>query len=321
MGITELLLVVAVGGGILAVLFATFRGAAADARADEARDAQAPARATTSERLELEERSTAVVRALDEIDADRDAGNLSEADYQALRRRYEREAAAVLLRLGTAATSSPGAAQGSVTSDPDARRLSSVVGWTAGVISFAAVAVLVMSTALRPRVGDDTITGGLPGRDAAPPATGEPFGAIDTERLAELERTVAADSTAVDALVELGRMYLSSQRLNEVTRVSLKALELDPDNPGALTNLGMVLVAIDHVKDGLASFDRALSADPEFADALLFKGMVLFQRQDFQTAVDAWERYLEVAPPGARTDRIEAMLEVARTAVAEGTTS
>ena len=65
MGLTELLLVLAVGGGIVAVLFATFKGAAADAGSGEA--AEMLAAGAAEEYAEFEERRRAVVSALEDI--------------------------------------------------------------------------------------------------------------------------------------------------------------------------------------------------------------------------------------------------------------
>ena len=101
MGLTELLLVLAVGGGIVAVLFATFKGAAADAGSGEA--AETLAAAVPEESAEFEGRRRAVVGALEEIELDREAGNLSETDYERMRRRYEREAASILQERSAAA--------------------------------------------------------------------------------------------------------------------------------------------------------------------------------------------------------------------------
>ncbi len=76
--------------------------------------------------------------------------------------------------------------------------------------------------------------------------------------------------------------------------------------------MGMLLVSVEHMDEGLAAFDRALEADPDFAEALLFKGMMAFRNQDFTAATEAWERYLNVAPADADVARIQAMLEMAR---------
>ena len=137
---------------------------------------------------------------------------------------------------------------------------------------------------------------------------------VDMERLAVLERMVAEDSSNVESLVELSDLYLATQQYDEVARLSMKALAMDSTNPGAFTNLGMMLAASGHGEDGIEAFDRALETDPDFARALLFKGIITFQNRDFQAAVDAWEHYLRVAPPEANIGRVEAMLEGARMA-------
>jgi hypothetical protein len=59
----------------------------------------APERPSGDRRLELEEQKVALYRALRELEFDRDAGHLSDADYEGLRERYETAAAALLTGL------------------------------------------------------------------------------------------------------------------------------------------------------------------------------------------------------------------------------
>ncbi len=327
MGLTELLLVVAIGGGIIAVLYPTLRGAAQEARAEADHAARSRSVSDLRERLELDldERRRAVLRSLEEIDADREAGNLSEADYKALRRRYEREAALVLAQLDAAepAARTERSAEAGVPT-PARWRVPGAVSWVAGIAAFAALSVVVLTSSLRPRAEGDTITGtipgvGGPGGPGGPGEPGEPGNAgslvpIDVERMAALEEIIAADSSDVESLVELGHLYLASQRFREVAQLSMKALSLDPHTPGALAHLGMVLVAADHSDEALTSFDRALEIDPHFAEALLYRGIVSFRAGDFEGAVESWERYLAVAPQDADLSRVRAMLQGARQA-------
>jgi len=317
MGLTEFLLVVAVGGGIVAVLYATFRGAAEEAGVGRERPAAAQ-EDSDREWAELAERRRAVDRALDELEVDHAAGNLSAADYEEMRRRYEKEAALLdeqLRAVGeTEGAGMDGVQQARERPEPEASgsRLPATLGWAAGILAFLALAWLVMSTALRPRGADDTITGSLPGQDMGGGAAGPAITDVDMDRVRALEAIVAEDSSNVEALTELGHLYLSMQRYGDVITLSTRALQLDPENPAALTHMGMMLVTVDHVEEGMASFDRALESDPSFAEALLFKGMIAFRRQDFATATEAWERYVEVAPPDANLERIRGMLEAAR---------
>jgi cytochrome c-type biogenesis protein CcmH/NrfG len=308
MGLNEFLLVVAVGGGIIAVLFATFRGAATETTPGESREAAAEAAQSTAEFSELEERRRAAINSLEEIEADYEGGNLSASDYDKLRSRYESEVAGLDQELAAAMKS--GGRQPAAAAAP-ARRgsWSGAVGWIAGTVAFVALAWLVMSQTLRPRGEGDTITGSLPGQDAGMPG-GAPVADVDMGRLAALRQLVAEDPHNVEALVELGHMYLAMQSYNELSEVTQQALTLDPENPEALTHLGMLLFSTGHPQGVMPSFERALEIDPDFGEALQFKGMVAFMQRDYATAVEAWERYLQVEPNPSQ--RIRGMLEMAR---------
>jgi cytochrome c-type biogenesis protein CcmH/NrfG len=318
MGLSEFLLVVAVGGGIIAVLFATFRGAAGDA---DGRGAEASGRGTSGgARAELDERYQAAVRALEEIEADHDAGNLSDTDFQELRGRYETEIAHLERQLDVAqgyAGAAGSEAPAPRPLEPGRSWVPAAVGWTAAGLAFAGIAYLALSSALRPRTSDDSITGSMPGRETGASA-GVPVAAVDMERLGELEDVVADDPQNLAALVELGHMYLRLQRYDELNSVTQAALAIDPDNPEALTHLGMLLFAMGHPEGVIATFDRVLAVDPDFAEALQFKGMVSFMWGDYATAVEALEHYLEVVPPDQASPRIRAMLEAARANLGAG---
>lgn len=309
MGLTEFLLVVAVGGGIVAVLFATFRGAATEAEADARRPAGVTAAAGT-EAAELLDRESALARSLEEIEADLEAGNLSRPDYEALKGRYEGELARVRGRLEAQSTDTRAEAA-TLAATSGGSRLASIVGWSGGLVAFVALAALVMSQAVRPRGDEGVMTGSLPGQDAGGPV-GPPIAAVDQGQLDALRQAVEADPTDVEALVALGHLYLRLQRYPDLAQVTEQALQLDPQNPEALTHLGMLLFTTQHPAGVIETFDRALEADPDFAEALQFKGMVSYMRGDYATAVSAWERYVGVVPPEEVSPRIKAMLAAAK---------
>jgi len=318
MGMTEFLLVVAVGGGILAVLFSTLKGAASEAETAEAGEgtaSKAGADGFSERRAELEDAKEAALRSLEEIEDDFETGNLSQSDYESMRRRYETEVARLDKQLGGLKTPS-GVTSAKAERAPAGQKswVTSAVGWTAGAVAFVAIAWLVMSQALRPRVGDDTMTGSLPGQDSRSSA-GVPVADVDPGRLAALESMVADEPNNVEALVELGHLYLRLQRNDELAEVTQRALALDPENPEALTHMGMLLFSMQHAEGVMPSFDRALAVDPDFPEALQFKGMVAFMNQDYATAVEAWGHYVEVVPPEEIPPRIAAMLEAARASI------
>jgi len=83
----------------------------------------------------------------------------------------------------------------------------------------------------------------------------------------------------------------------------------------AWAHLGMILWGANEPDGGVQAVNEALTLSPDLPEALLFKGLILFAgKNDPAGAVSAWERYLQVAPPGAETERVRAMLQGARQA-------
>jgi cytochrome c-type biogenesis protein CcmH/NrfG len=184
---------------------------------------------------------------------------------------------------------------------------------------FGVIAVISLRGAVKPRSEGGTITGidlsGGSTEEASPEPMGPP---VDSARLTALETRVARDSTDHAALVELGHLYLTQQRLQRAATVSMKAVELRPrarESAEAFAHLGMILWGAQELEAGLQAVDQALALSPDYPEALLYKGILLFAgANNPQGAVSAWERYLEVAPPGAETARVRGMLEAARQA-------
>lgn len=269
-------------------------------------DRTAPVVAGTA--AELLARREVLRRSLSELQADLADGKLAPADYETLKARDEAELAAVRTALKTtkperAATPAPAGG----------RRMHPAITWGIATVLFGAVAVLSLRGAVAPRQEGETITGvrlndGSDAGEAQPPA--------DNPRVGELETRVARDSNDFAALIELGHLYLQQQRLQPAADVSMKAVRLRPsskETAEAFAHLGMILFGANEVDAGLQSLDQALSLSPDLPEALLYKGILLFAGANKPgEAIGAWERYLAVAPPGAETARVRAMLEAAR---------
>jgi tetratricopeptide (TPR) repeat protein len=149
------------------------------------------------------------------------------------------------------------------------------------------------------------------------------FSQADPARLAQLEKAIKRDSSNEKALLEAGHLYLAEQRLDEAARVTIRALRLDPNTAEGHAHLAVLLMAEASTQqdrdsarravDGaLEAVNRALQINPELPEGWLFKGMILMAgRQDLKAAAQVWEQYLKIAPPGADTTRIHAMVEAA----------
>ena len=256
---------------------------------------------------ELLARREVLRRSLVELQADLAEGKLAQSDYETLRARDEAELAAVRSALKTTKPD-----RGTPAPVGAGRRVHPAVSWAVGTVLFGAVAVLSLRGAVAPRQEGETMTGvrlNDGGGDAPPEAAPDP-------RLGELEARVARDSNDFSALIEVGHLYLQQQRLQPAADVSMKAVRLRPrakETAEAFAHLGMILFGANEVDAGLQSLEQALTLSPDLPEALLYKGILLFAgAQKPAEAISAWERYLAVAPPGAETSRVRAMLEAAR---------
>lgn len=133
---------------------------------------------------------------------------------------------------------------------------------------------------------------------AAPQQQAPP--ALDESRAAALKATADRTPSDVATRVELGDLYFDSDRYPEAMRWYEAALAIDPKNVNASTDLGIVYYYSNQPDRALAQFDRSLAIDPKHTKTLLNVGIVrAFGKQDFTGAAKAWQRVLEVAPPGS----------------------
>lgn len=330
--VTELLVILIVAAAAAAVAYPALRHRPSTPDAPKGSKETAPARPPT-EAGSLVEKKARVLSALREIEADRDDGKVTEADYERLKREYEAEAAAVLRQLdalGPAATAAY-AGTGTSAAEPATRRRGFTPGlaWGFAIVVFGALVGALLVQGIRPRGPDGSITGneiadgsgdtGGGGMGRGGMGGGGALVPVDLSKVPELERRIAADSTDVDALNELSHLYVSTQDFGRAADLTMRALRIDPKNAQAMTHLGVVLWANGNLDDALQAFNHAIQFDPKWHESYLFKGIVLFAgKQDYPGAVEAWEAYLEVAPPEANTDRVRGMLEGARRAATMG---
>ncbi|MBV9137459.1 MAG: tetratricopeptide repeat protein, partial [Hyphomicrobiales bacterium] len=115
--------------------------------------------------------------------------------------------------------------------------------------------------------------------------------AIDLLRLA-----VAVDGNVAHYHADLGEI----SRLNgdlELAHISARrALELTPDDPQALHNLGVVQYARGEFGEAQASFERAIALQPAFADAHCNLGNALRALGKLEEAVVAYRQALVIKP-------------------------
>jgi tetratricopeptide (TPR) repeat protein len=230
----------------------------------------------------LEAERDFLLRSLRDLERERDAGDIEERDYLALRDDYTARAAAALRaieRNGSAAEISD------VKTDTPARRSPRLVLLvTAGVLALAVGAGALVAVSAGERVADQPLTGATP--PTAPPD--------------DLARA---------------RQLFSERRYLDALKLYDKVLAGDNDNVEALTYRGWLLfqASADEFTDrALESLDRAVLVDPDFPDAHFFRGYVLAHgKNDPAAAAPEFRAFLATNPPAEFRQRVEQELNLA----------
>ena len=98
-----------------------------------------------------------------------------------------------------------------------------------------------------------------------------------------------------------------------------RAIELDPKNADASTDLGVSLYYTNKADDALAQFEQSLKIDPKHTKTLLNKGIVLaFGKQDLKAASEEWKKVVTLAPDSPEGQAARRALEGVAAAHAGG---
>ncbi len=265
--------------------------------------------AAAGEASPLERERARVYEALRELAFDHRAGKLSVEDYEAMRTEYEARAAAVLVSLDTEAQRARG---GSAGARPQKRAPRPPVSHTvsprrpllraalaaAFLLVFGVTIGVFLAQGIRPRMSSmDSITGDF--------LTGTGPGGISP--------TLSFRGNATERNLAEGRAALERGDFRMAIDHFKSVLDVDPNNPIALSYLGTVLGRGGHADAGLEAVERALRIAPDHPLALWAKGLVLYEaKRDYAGAIRSWEALMRQALAPGDADAVARMLAEAR---------
>jgi tetratricopeptide (TPR) repeat protein len=143
---------------------------------------------------------------------------------------------------------------------------------------------------------------------AAPSLPADPaeelfFQGLAGEEMGELEEAREKYEAALDlkpeypdALVNLGHLLYRLEMHPAAEWAYRRALYLNPDHPEANYQLARLLEERGDLDNALLFYRKALHEDPEFADACFHLGRVLEKRGDVERAGKYWRQYLLLEP-------------------------
>ena len=236
-------------------------------------------------------------RSLDDLESERDAGNIDDGTYERLHSDYTARAAAAIR--ADAATAPEAVAP---PTSPMRRVLT--VG---GIVVFGVVAALALASALGGR---------LPGQTSS----GNTATVSQADRQKTLERAVARRPSDVQAHLALARFLMAREKYTGAFREFTNVTTIDPTVAEAQAYSGWLLFLAGRVDDALPRIDAAITADETYPDAHFFRGLVLLRgKQDAAGAVPQFQRYLTLVPDGPLSDQVRQVL--AQAVAATSTTS
>jgi tetratricopeptide (TPR) repeat protein len=278
----------------------------------------------TDERVTLENERDFLLRSLDDLDAERAAGNIDDETYEQLHADYTARAAAVLRRLHEGGDGRDGRDVPVATPEPPPARRSFTrrVLPVAAIAGFAIVATVLVAQSARQREPGGSLTGNA----VATPDTTAPMAQV-------LADAVQRDPDSYNARIAYAR-YLLNNDLQLALEQYDAAARLAPRQPEPLAYAGWIRSLVARqlgagpdrdavVQSATERFDRAIEIAPTYPDSFVFRGLLRYTvLGDADAAVPDFQRFLQLAPLDhpQRDLVLDALARASDEAAAPGTT-
>jgi cytochrome c-type biogenesis protein CcmH/NrfG len=116
-------------------------------------------------------------------------------------------------------------------------------------------------------------------------------------RIAGIERMLKANPDNIGALIQLGNDYFDIGEYPKSVEAYDGALKIDPGNPEVITDKGVAYRRMGKSDESIKLFEKALKIDPGQTIALFNLGIVLRDdKKDLSGALKVWKDFLEKAP-------------------------
>src|SRR5262249_54488200 len=219
-------------------------------------------------------------RLLDALNAARDNGILSEAEYAAKRA----ELADRLL--------------GAIDAPPAARSKTAFASALIVALLLPAAAILIYRTVGQPGAIDNT----APPTDAQAPAN---HGQNIEQAIAGLQEKLKQNPNDVEGWALLGRAYEATERFNEARDAMKKAYDLAPDDPDVTVAYAEVLALSSPERriegEPRTLIENVLKKTPGHQRGLWLLGISEYQQKKYDSAIAYWNKLIAVLPPNAPT--------------------
>ncbi len=116
------------------------------------------------------------------------------------------------------------------------------------------------------------------------------------EAIAEFEKALEANPDDAFALSNLAHIYLQQGKLEESSRLIDRSLKVNPGNPFAHSIKGEILFGEDNMEEAAAVFEEVLNLKPDDAYAHSKLGVIYRKQGRMEEAASILKRGLEISP-------------------------
>ncbi len=132
----------------------------------------------------------------------------------------------------------------------------------------------------------------------------------DSEKQHQYPDALQKKPESLEEFVKLGNTHMDSGRYDDAIKYYTKALDLRPENVDVRTDMGTCYRRIGRPDRAVEEYKKSLTFQPDHTNTLANLGIVLaYDINDIEGAVQTWEKYLQSASPGRRTDMIFSKLQ------------
>jgi len=138
------------------------------------------------------------------------------------------------------------------------------------------------------------------------------------KQMADVQASALVEKSKVDPknaslLIQIAGIYQASHQFKEAATYFERALQLDPKNVAARTQMASCLFYSDDVDGAIAQLNQALKYNSNDVNALFNLGMIKYRgKQDASGAIAVWQHLLNTNPNLDRRPIVEQMIAEAK---------
>ncbi len=256
-------------------------------------------RGSTGERSQLGAERDFLLRSLDDLEAEHEAGGIDDESYQTLRDDYTARAAAAIRSLRDG-----GAVRAPAAPRTSWKRRAIVLG---AIVVFVVGAGVALAAALGARLPGQTASGNSQAQTKVPAS-----GPTNAQLIKRLKDAIAKNPNDVQTRMLLAPRLEATGDLAGALQQYDAVMKIQPDDAQAEAQAGRLIyltaeqsvksqpdAAAQLVAQAKSRLDHAIALDPKYADAYYFHAIVLANEYgDFKGAQSDLQEYIVLAPDG-----------------------